>query len=290
VDNISSPKKVKEIMDKYGFKFSKSLGQNFLIDQNILRKIVEIAEITKEDCVIEVGPGIGNLTRYIAEAAKSVVAIEIDKALVPVLKETLREYSNIEIINEDILKIDLHKLIEEKFRNRTVKVVANLPYYATTPIIMKFLEEKIPVESLTLMVQKEVAQRMQAKPGTKDYGSLSIAVQYYSNPNILLRVPPTVFIPRPNVESAVVKLEVLKEPGVHVQREDLFFALIKDAFGKRRKTILNALNTGDLKLDRDLLKRVLDKSGIKENRRGETLTIEEYAFLANNLAEIHNNL
>ncbi|HZK57237.1 MAG TPA: 16S rRNA (adenine(1518)-N(6)/adenine(1519)-N(6))-dimethyltransferase RsmA, partial [Clostridia bacterium] len=198
--------------------------------------------------------------------------------------------SNIEIINKDVLKIDLHKLIKEKFQNQTVKVVANLPYYATTPIIMKFLEEKVPVESLTVMVQKEVAQRMQAKPGTKDYGSLSIAVQYYSVPNILLRVSPSVFIPQPNVESTVVKLEVLKEPGIYVQREDLFFALVKDAFGKRRKTILNALNTGNLKLDRDLLKKVLDKSDIEENRRGETLTIEEYVLLANNLAEIHNNL
>lgn len=287
---ISSPKNIREIINKYGFRFSKSLGQNFLIDKNILEKIVEIAEITKKDCVIEVGPGIGSLTRYIAEAAKFVVAIEIDKALIPILKDTLKEYSNIEIINKDILKIDLHKLIEEKFQNQTVKVVANLPYYATTPIIMKFLEERIPVESLTVMVQKEVAQRMQAKPGTKDYGSLSIAVQYYTNPGILLRVSPSVFIPQPNVESAVVKLEVLKEPKVYVQREDLFFALIRDAFGKRRKTILNALSTGDLKLDRNLLKKILDKSDIEENRRGETLSIEEYALLSNNLAKIHNNL
>ncbi len=290
MDKISSPKKIKEIMNIHGLKFSKSLGQNFLIDENILKKIVDIAKITKEDCVIEVGPGIGNLTQHIAEAAGSVVAIEIDKALVPVLKDTLKNYSNIEIINEDILKIDLHKLIRERFQNQTVKVVANLPYYATTPIIMKFLEEKVPVKSLTVMIQKEVAQRMQAKPGTKDYGSLSIAVQYYSDPSILLRVPPSVFIPQPNVESVVVKLEILNEPRVYVQREDLFFALVKDAFGKRRKTVLNALSTGDLKLNKGLLKEILDESNIEENRRGETLTIEEYALLSNNLAKIYNNL
>lgn len=290
MDKISSPKKIKEIMNIHGLKFSKSLGQNFLIDENILKKIVDIAKITKEDCVIEVGPGIGNLTQHIAEAAGSVVAIEIDKALVPVLKDTLKNYSNIEIINEDILKIDLHKLIRERFQNQTVKVVANLPYYATTPIIMKFLEGKVPIKSLTVMIQKEVAQRMQAKPGTKDYGSLSIAVQYYSDPSILLRVPPSVFIPQPNVESVVVKLEILNEPRVYVQREDLFFALVKDAFGKRRKTVLNALSTGDLKLNKGLLKEILDESNIEENRRGETLTIEEYALLSNNLAKIYNNL
>lgn len=290
MDKISSPRKIKEIMNKYGFKLSKSLGQNFLIDENILKKIIDIAKITKDDCVIEVGPGIGNLTQHIAEAAGSVVAIEIDKALIPILKDTLKNYSNIEIINEDILKIDLHRLIKERFQNQTVKVVANLPYYATTPIIMKFLEERVPVESLTVMIQKEVAQRMQAKPETKDYGSLSIAVQYYSDPSILLRVPPSVFIPQPNVESVIVKLEILKEPGVYVQREDLFFALVKDAFGKRRKTVLNALSTGDLKLDKGLLREILDESNIEENRRGETLTIEEYALLSNNLAKIYNNL
>ena len=290
MNKISSPKKVREIINKYGFKFSKSLGQNFLADQNILEKIINAAGITKKDCVIEVGPGIGNLTQYIAEAAKSVVAVEIDKTLIPILRDTLKGYSNVKIINEDILKIDLHKLIGEKFQNRTIKVVANLPYYATTPIVMKFLEDKIPVESLTVMIQREVAQRMQAKPGTKDYGSLSIAVQYYSNPDILLRVPPSVFIPQPNVESAVVKLEILKDPRAYVQSEDLFFALVKDAFGKRRKTILNALSTGKLKLNKNLLKGILNESNIEENRRGETLTIEEYALLSNNLAKIYNKL
>ncbi len=290
MDRISSPKKTKEIINKYKFRFSKSLGQNFLIDQNILEKIVDLANISKEDFVIEVGPGIGSLTQYIAEAAKSVVAIEIDKNLIPILKDTLKDYTNIEIINEDILKTDLHKLIKEKFQNKTVKVIANLPYYVTTPIIMKFLEEKVPIDSLTIMIQKEVAQRMQAKPGTKDYGSLSIAVQYYSNPEILLKVPPSVFIPQPNVDSTVIKLEILKEPKVYVEREDLFFALIKDAFGKRRKTLLNALSSGDLKLDKDLLRNILNESNIEESRRGETLTIEEYAFLSNNLARKYNNM
>ena len=290
MNKISSPKKIKEIMSRYGFKISKSLGQNFLIDRNILERIIKIADITKEDCIIEIGPGIGSLTQYIAEAAKSVVAVEIDKALIPILKDTLKDYSNIEIINEDILKIDLHRLIGEKFQNQKTKVVANLPYYVTTPIIMKFLEEKAPVESLTVMIQKEVALRMQAEPGTKDYGSLSIAVQYYSEPSILLNVPPAVFIPRPNVESTIIKLKILKEPKAYVQREDLFFALIRDAFGKRRKTLLNALNTGDLKLNKDLLKKILFESNIDGSRRGETLTIEEYAILSNNLAKIYNNL
>ncbi len=277
-------------MSRHGFKISKSLGQNFLIDRNILERIIKIAGITKEDCIIEIGPGIGNLTQYIAEAAKFVVAVEIDKALIPILKDTLRDYSNIEIINEDILKIDLHKLIGDRFQNQKIKVVANLPYYVTTPIIMKFLEERVPVESLTVMVQKEVARRIQAEPGTKDYGSLSIAAQYYSEPNILLNVPPSVFIPQPNVESAVIKLEILKVPKVDVEKEDLFFTLVRDAFGKRRKTILNALNTGNLKLDKNLLKGILYESNIDENRRGETLSIEEYALLSNNLAKIYDNL
>ena len=290
MDKISSPKKIKEIMSRHGFKISKSLGQNFLIDRNILERIIKIAGITKEDCIIEIGPGIGNLTQYIAEAAKFVVAVEIDKALIPILKDTLKDYSNIEIINEDILKIDLHKLIGDRFQNQKIKVVANLPYYVTTPIIMKFLEERVPVESLTVMVQKEVARRIQAEPGTKDYGSLSIAAQYYSEPNILLNVPPSVFIPQPNVESAVIKLEILKEPKVYVEKEDLFFTLVRDAFGKRRKTILNALNTGNLKLDKNLLKEILYESNIDENRRGETLSIEEYALLSNNLAKIYDNL
>lgn len=285
MDRISSPKKTKEIVQKYEFKFSKSLGQNFLIDQNILDNIVDGANVSEGDCIIEVGPGIGSLTQNIAERADSVLAVEIDKTLIPILKETLGAYPNVEVINEDVLKLDLHKLIEEKFPGRTVKVIANLPYYVTTPIIMKFLEEKVPVKSLTIMIQKEVADRMQAGPGTKDYGALSIAVQYYSNPKILLKVPPSVFIPQPKVESTVIRLDILDTPKVSVEREDLFFSLVKDAFGKRRKTLLNALSTGDLKLDKNLSREVLAASNIDENRRGETLTIEEYGVLANNLAK-----
>lgn len=285
MDRISSPKRTKEIVQKHGFKFSKSLGQNFLIDQNILDNIVDGANILETDYVIEVGPGIGSLTQNIAERANSVVAIEIDKTLIPILQETLKDYKNVEVINEDVLKLDLHKLVEDKFKNNKAKVIANLPYYVTTPIIMKFLEEKVPVQSLTIMIQKEVADRMQAKPGTKDYGSLSIAVQYYCNPKILLKVPPSVFIPQPKVESTVIRLDILDKPKVNVEREDLFFGLVKDAFGKRRKTLLNALSSGDLKLEKDMLKEVLSLSNIEENRRGETLTIEEYATLANNLAK-----
>lgn len=286
---IWSAKNTREIINKYKFRFSKSLGQNFLIDQNILEKIIEISQVTKEDCVIEVGPGIGSLTQYLGQAAKSVLAVEIDKSLIPILGETLRDYPNIEVINEDILKVDLHKLIEENFKGERVKVVANLPYYLTTPIIMKFLEDRVPVDSLTLMVQKEVAQRMVAGPGTKDYGSLSMGVQYYCQPNILLRVPPSVFIPQPKVESSVIRLDLLEEPRVQVEDEDLFFALIKDAFGKRRKTILNALSTGSLRLDRTLLREKLKESNIEENRRGESLTLEEYALLSNNLGKKYNN-
>jgi len=285
MDRISSPKKTKEIVQKHGFKFSKSLGQNFLIDQNILDHIVDGAGISQDDYVIEVGPGIGSLTQNIAERANSVVAIEIDKTLIPILEETLAGYSNVAVINADVLKLDLHKLISERFEGKNVKVIANLPYYVTTPIIMKFLEERVPVQSLTIMIQKEVADRMQAKPGTKDYGALSIAVQYYCNPKILLKVPPSVFIPQPKVESTVIRLDILEEPKVYVEREDLFFGLVKDAFGKRRKTLLNALSSGNLNLDKDLLKEVLPLSNIEENRRGETLTIEEYALLANNLAK-----
>lgn len=285
MDRISSPRKTKEIVQKHGFKFSKSLGQNFLIDQNILDNILDGANICSEDYVIEVGPGIGSLTQNIAERSKSVLAIEIDKTLLPILKETLENYSNVEIINQDVLKMDLNKLVKEKMEGKKPKVVANLPYYVTTPIIMKFLEEKVPIESLTIMIQKEVADRIQAKPGTKDYGTLSIAVQYYCDPKILLKVPPSVFIPQPKVESSVIRLDVLEKPRVYVEREDLFFGLVKDAFGKRRKTLLNALSSGNLKLEKDLLREVLTASDIDEKRRGETLYIEEYATLANNLAK-----
>lgn len=280
MERLTSPRVIKEIVSKYGFKFTKSLGQNFLVDENILHKIVDGAEITKEDVVFEIGPGIGTLTQALAERAKKVVAVEIDKTLLPILDKTLSEYNNIEVINGDILKIDISQLIEEQSPHRPIKVIANLPYYVTTPIIMKFLEEKLPVNNMVVMIQKEVADRMQARPGTKDYGSLSLAVQYYCEPKIIAMVPKTVFIPQPNVESTVIKLEILRNPRVHVKDEKLLFNIVRAAFGKRRKTLLNALANSNLGFDKDTIKEVLQKYGIKEERRGETLNLEEYALLA----------
>lgn len=285
MNKIASPNKTKEIIKEYQFKFSKSLGQNFLIDNNILEKIVEGAGITQQDYVVEVGPGIGSLTQYIADKAEKVVAIEIDKKLVPILAVTLADYQNIEVIHEDVLKLDLHRMIKEKLEGKKIKVVANLPYYVTTPIIMKFLEEKVPMTSMTVMIQQEVAHRIEAKPSTKDYGTLSIAVQYYCNPKILFKVPPSVFIPQPNVDSTVIRLDLLETPRVQVKDEKLFFGLVRDAFGKRRKTLLNALSTGTLNLDKELVRKGLKAADIDENRRGETLSIEEFAKLANVFAE-----
>ncbi|SNS45208.1 dimethyladenosine transferase [Anaerovirgula multivorans] len=281
MDKIASPKKTKEIIQEYQFRFSKSLGQNFLIDKNILENIVEAANITKEDCVVEVGPGIGSLTQHIADKAGKVVAVEIDRNLIPILQKTLADYDNIEVIHEDVLKVDLHEIIEKKLGGRKVKVIGNLPYYVTTPIIMKFLEEKIPMTSMTVMIQQEVAQRMEAVPSTKDYGALSIAVQYYCEPKIMLKVPPSVFIPQPKVDSTVIRLDVLEKPRVYVEKEKLFFGIVKDAFGKRRKTLLNALSTGGLSLSKELVKEAFEATNIDGNRRGETLSIQEFAELAN---------
>ncbi|QEK13365.1 16S rRNA (adenine(1518)-N(6)/adenine(1519)-N(6))-dimethyltransferase RsmA [Crassaminicella thermophila] len=280
MDRLVSPKVTKEIVNKYGFRFSKSLGQNFLIDENILYKIIDGAEVNKEDMVIEVGPGIGTLTQALAEEANKVIAIEIDKNLLPILSETLGDKDNVEIVNEDVLKLNLHKLIEEKCEGKPVKVIANLPYYVTTPIIMKFLEEKVPVKNIVVMIQKEVADRMQAKPRSKDYGSLSVAVQYYCEPHIITKVPRSVFIPQPNVESTVIRLTVRDEPKVKVKDEKLLFAVVRAAFGKRRKTLLNALTNSGLGVDKEIIKKVLEESGIEGNRRGETLTIEEFAKLS----------
>lgn len=280
MEKLVSPKVTKEIVERYGFKFSKSLGQNFLIDENILYKIIDGAEISKEDGVIEIGPGIGTLTQVLAERAGKVVAVEIDKNLLPILEETLREADNVEVINQDVLKLDLRGLIRDKFEGKPVKVIANLPYYVTTPIIMKFLEERIPVSSMVVMIQKEVADRMQAKPGTKDYGALSVAVQYYCEPRIITKVPKSVFIPQPKVESTVIQLKVLENPKVKVKDEGLLFDIVRAAFGKRRKTLLNALSSSNLGLDKEKIKEILSKSNIQEERRGETLTIEEFAHLA----------
>ncbi|QUH25095.1 16S rRNA (adenine(1518)-N(6)/adenine(1519)-N(6))-dimethyltransferase RsmA [Serpentinicella alkaliphila] len=281
MEHIYNINRTKEIVKEHGFKFSKSLGQNFLIDGNILNKIVDGAGITENDNVLEVGPGIGSLTQFLAERAKKVLAVEIDKSLLPILEKTLGSYDNVQVINKDILEVDLNSLIEEHFPNKKPKVVANLPYYVTTPIIMKFLEEKINIESLVVMIQKEVADRMQAAPNTKDYGALSIAVQYYCNPKILFKVPPSVFVPQPKVESTVIKLEVRETPLVVVHDERLFFNIIRDSFSKRRKTLLNALSTGNLKLNKELIRETLNYYNINENIRGEALSIEEFAQICN---------
>ncbi|MDR5659202.1 16S rRNA (adenine(1518)-N(6)/adenine(1519)-N(6))-dimethyltransferase RsmA [Serpentinicella sp. ANB-PHB4] len=285
MERISTIQRTKEIVSEYQFKFSKSLGQNFLIDGNVLNNIIEGAQISETDAVIEIGPGIGSLTQYLAERAKKVVAVEIDKTLLPILEKTLSGCNNVKVVNDDILKVDVHKLIDTHFPNERPKVVANLPYYVTTPIIMKFLEEKAPVSSLVVMIQKEVAERMQAAPGTKNYGALSIAVQYYCDVKILFKVPPSVFIPQPKVESTVIKLDVKEAPRVQVKDESLFFSIVRDAFGKRRKTLLNALSTGALKLDKQMIRETLNILHINENIRGEALNIEQFAKITNCIVE-----
>ena len=279
--DLYMPSKTKEIVSKYGFRFSKSLGQNFLVDGNIIKNICEGADITEADGVIEIGPGIGTLTQQISRYAKKVVAIELDKKLIPILEDTLDGIDNIKVINNDVLKVDLEKLIEEEFEGLNVKVVANLPYYITTPIIMKLLETKLPIESVSVMIQKEVAERMIAPPGKKDYGALSVAVQYHSKPEIITIVPKTVFIPQPNVDSAVIKLNINKTPPVEVKDEKLMFSVVKSAFGQRRKTILNALSGGYLELEKETIKQVLETAGIDPKKRGEVLSIEDFAHIAN---------
>lgn len=286
MEKLSSPRRTKEIVNKYGFRFSKSLGQNFLIDENIILKIIEGSEINKNDVIIEVGPGIGTLTQYLAEMSKKVLAIEIDKSLIPVLDETLESYDNVEVINSDVLELDLKKLVSDKFPGKKVKVVANLPYYVTTPIIMKFLEEEVPVKDIVVMVQKEVADRLKAKPKTKDYGSLSVAVQYYSQPEIVTRVPRSVFIPNPNVESTVIRLKVLDNPQVKVTDRKIFHKVVRASFAKRRKTLLNSLSFSDLELNKDQIKEILVACDIDPRRRGETLDIEEFAVLSNKINEM----
>jgi len=286
MSSLSSPRVVKEIIEKHQFKFSKGLGQNFLIDDNILDKIVEGADITENDVVIEVGPGIGTLTQHIAETAKKVVAIEIDDRLIPILKETLGEYDNIEVVHGDVLKVDLKTLIKEHFGDQKPKVVANLPYYVTTPIIMRFLEESIPVSDLVVMIQKEVADRMVSESNCKAYGALSVAVQYYCKPMVVTKVPPSVFIPQPKVESTVIRLQVREEPAVTVENTKIFFNTVKSGFGKRRKTLLNALSSGNLGLGKEQVKEALEQAGIDPKRRAESLDIEEFAVLANALHSI----
>ena len=286
MEKLASSKKTKEIVKKYGFRLSKKLGQNFLIDENIIHKIITGAEITKDDIIVEVGPGIGTLTQYLAEEASRVLAIEIDKKLIPILEETLKDYDNIEVINKNVLDINLKELVVSKFKGQRVKVVANLPYYVTTPIIMKFLEEEVPIKDIVVMVQKEVADRLKAKPSTKDYGSLSVAVQYYCEPQIVTRVPKTVFIPNPNVESTVIRLKALDNPQVQVDDKRLFHNVVRASFAKRRKTLLNSLSFSNLGLDKDQINKILKSCHIDPKRRGESLTIEEFAAIANSISRI----
>ena len=280
MDRLSSHRATKDIVDKHGFKFSKSLGQNFLIDDNVIDKIIDGARVKEGDKVIEVGPGIGTLTREMAKRAEKVVAVEIDKNLIPILKETLADFDNTEVVNEDILKVDINKLVDEKLSGGPVKLIANLPYYITTPIVMKFLEEDIPVTDIVVMVQKEVADRMNAVPSTKDYGALSVAVQYYCDTEIVAKAPRHMFIPQPKVDSTVIGLHIREERKYKADNEQLFFKTVKAAFGQRRKTLLNSLSSmGDL--DKAKIKEVLAEAGIDEKRRGETLSIEEFAHLSN---------
>ena len=268
------------VLDKYKFNFQKRFGQNFLIDAHILDKIVDGACVGPVDCVLEIGPGIGTMTQYLAERAKKVIAVEIDKALIPILNDTLSSYNNVTIINDDILKVDINKIVEEYNEGRPIKVVANLPYYITTPIIMGLFEAHVPLESITIMVQKEVADRMQVGPGTKDYGALSLAVQYYSKPEIIATVSPDCFIPRPNVGSAVIRLSRYTDPPIQVNNPDHMFKVIRASFNQRRKTLANALTNGGIGVTRDQVTDCLEKMGLDVNIRGEKLTLEQFARLS----------
>lgn len=279
---LGIPQNTIEVLQKYNFSFQKKFGQNFLIDTHVLDKIIDSAQITKEDYVLEIGPGIGTMTQYLCENAKHVTAVEIDKNLIPILADTLKEYDNVSVINADILKLDLKKLAEENNAGKSFKVVANLPYYITTPIIMGLFESHVPIESITIMVQKEVAERMQTGPGSKEYGALSLAVQYYSKPEIVANVPPNCFMPRPSVGSAVIRLTKHKTPIVTVEDEKLMFRLIRASFNQRRKTLLNGLkNSGDLHFSKEEIQEALLELGVIENIRGEVLTLEQFAQLSN---------
>ena len=283
---LADPKETLAIVRQYDFAFQKRFGQNFLIDPKVLKRILDAAEVTKDDFVLEIGPGIGTMTQFLAERAREVTAVEIDHNLIPILKETLKDWSNVEIIEGDILKTDLNRISQEKNGGRPIKVVANLPYYSTTPIIMSLFEDHVPLESITLMVQKEVADRMQASPGGKDYGALSLSVQYYAKASIAALVPPNCFIPRPKVGSSVIHLEKYKEPPVDVRDEALFFKVIRASFNQRRKTLVNGLkNSGFFMLSRDELLEVMEACHLPENIRGEALSLSQFAELSNVLGE-----
>lgn len=283
---LGTPGATKEVINKYSFAFQKKFGQNFLIDSNVLENIVEAAGITKDDFVLEIGPGIGTMTQYLCESARQVLAVEIDKMLIPILEDTLSEYDNVEVINQDVLKVDIKSLVEEKNAGKPIKVVANLPYYITTPIIMGLFESKVPIESITIMVQKEVADRMQTGPGSKDYGALSLAVQYYADAKVMLNVSATCFMPRPNVDSAVIKLTRHQEPPVAVKDEALMFRIIRASFNQRRKTLVNGLkNSSELDFSKEEITEAIKSIGKEENIRGEKLTLEEFAKLSNVLGK-----
>ena len=287
--NLGIAKNTIEIIQKYDFVFQKRFGQNFLVDTHVLEKIIQAAGLTKEDLVLEIGPGIGTMTQYLAENAGRVVAVEIDSNLIPILKETLKDYDNVTVINEDILKVDVAALAEQYNGGRPIKVVANLPYYITTPIIMGLFESQVPIDNITVMVQKEVAERMQAGPGTKNYGALSLAVQYYAEPYIVANVPPNCFIPRPSVGSAVIRLTRHGKKPVEVKDEKLMFALIRASFNQRRKTLQNSLNnSAELSFSKEEIGEAIEKMGLSPSVRGEALTLEQFAKLADVLGESRN--
>lgn len=289
--NLGTPTATAAVLDKYHFAFRKKYGQNFLIDTHMLEKIVDCAQLTKEDCVLEIGPGIGTMTQYLAERAGKVIVVEIDGDLIPILKDTLGAYDNVTVIHQDILKVDLNQLAEkyitgegEEAKYKSFKVVANLPYYITTPIIMNLLEKKVPLDNITIMVQKEVAERMRVGPGTKDYGALSLAVQYYAKPEIMVNVPPECFMPRPNVASAVIRLTLYSEPPIKVSDPEYMFRLIRASFNQRRKTLANSLsNDGGLHLTRETVIEALRQMDLSETVRGEALTLEQFGMLAEKL-------
>lgn len=284
MESLGNARNTVEILQKYNFTFQKKFGQNFLIDNNILEKIIDAADITKEDCVLEIGPGIGTMTRALAERAKKVVVVEIDKNLIPILQDTLREYQNVMIIHSDILKVDINRIVEEENGGRPIKVVANLPYYITTPIIMALFENHVAIQSITIMVQKEVADRMQAGPGSKDYGALSLAVQYYAKPEVIVKVPASCFMPKPNVDSTVIRLTKYEKPPVEVKSEAYLFAVIRASFNQRRKTLVNGLvNAGKLDVSKEKIIEVLEQMGLSPMVRGETLNLKQFSELSNAL-------
>ncbi len=282
--DLGKPQNTIAVLQKYHFNFQKKFGQNFLIDPRALEKIVGSAGITREDFVLEIGPGIGTLTQYLCENAREVSAVEIDRNLIPILEETLHDYENVEVIHEDILKVDINRLAQEKNNGNPIKVVANLPYYITTPIIMRLFESHVPVDSITIMVQKEVAERMQAGPGSKDYGALSLAVQYYAKPEIIANVPPNCFMPRPKVGSAVIRLARHEKAPVQTKNEDLMFRMIRASFNQRRKTLANGLNNSpEIPASKEQIAKAIEELGLNPNVRGEALTLEQFAKLSNAL-------